>query len=312
METLRVGVIGVGSMGKNHARIYSEMRETELVGVADNGATNLKEIAEKFSARVYTDYNDLLKEDLDAVSIAVPTTMHKKVACDVLSKGVNVLLEKPISDNVENANKIISTAKQNKCKLMIGHVERFNPIIPVIRKAIQGQDVILIEIKRVGPLPPRIKDVGVMVDLGVHDIDLIRHLTGSEFEKIYALTSSNITDKEDTAVVSFRMKNKTLALLSTDWLTPFKVREIMVSTKEKFIKGDFISQKVTEYSKYSADGSYLVRNLAVPAGEPLRLELASFIRSIRVNEEPEVTGLDGLKALRIALKCLEIGRDLKG
>ncbi len=264
METLRVGVIGVGSMGKNHARIYSDMRETELIGVADSSATNLKEIAEKFSAKGYSDYNDLLKEGLDAVSIAVPTTMHRKVACDVLSKGVNVLLEKPISDNVDDANKIINTAKQNKCKLMIGHVERFNPIIPVIRRAIHGQDVILIEIKRVGPLPPRVKDVGVMVDLGVHDIDLIRHLTGSEFEKIYSLTSSNITDKEDTAVVSFRMKNKTLALLSTDWLTPFKVREIMVSTKEKFIKGDFISQKVTEYSKYSADGSYSCKKPCSP------------------------------------------------
>jgi UDP-N-acetylglucosamine 3-dehydrogenase len=308
MESIRVGVIGVGSMGKNHVRIYSELRETELVGIADNMAPDLEDLAQRYETRGYTDYKELLSEGLDAVSIAVPTTMHNKVACDVLSKKVSVLLEKPIADTVENANRIIKASEENGCKLMIGHVERFNPIVPVIKRGLQNEEVIMVEIKRVGPLPPRIKDVGVMVDLGVHDIDLIRHLTGSEFENIYPLISSNITEKEDTAIVTFRMKNKTLALLTTDWLTPFKVREIMVSTKKKFIKGDFISQKVTEYSKYSADGSYMVRNLAVPAGEPLRLELASFIRSVREDLDTEVTGYDGLEALKVALNCLELSK----
>jgi UDP-N-acetylglucosamine 3-dehydrogenase len=308
METLKVGVIGVGSMGKNHVRIYSEMRETELVGIADPMAPDLKSLAEKHETRAYADYRDLLSRGLDAVSIAVPTTLHHKVACDALSKKVSVLLEKPIADTVANANQIIKAAEKNRCKLMIGHVERFNPIVPVIKREIQNEEVIMVEIKRVGPLPPRIKDVGVMVDLGVHDIDLIRHLTGSEFEKIYPLISSNITEKEDTAIVTFRMKNKTLALLTTDWLTPFKVREIMISTKKKFIKGDFISQKVTEYSKYSADGSYIVKNLAVPAGEPLRLELTSFIRSVREGADTEVTGYDGLEALKVALHCLELSK----
>jgi UDP-N-acetylglucosamine 3-dehydrogenase len=308
MESLRVGVIGIGSMGKNHARIYSELRETELVGIADPAAPDLKILAEKYETNAYGNYDDMFSEGLDAVSIAVPTTLHNKVACDALSKKVSVLLEKPIADTVENANRIISVAEENGCKLMIGHVERFNPIVPVIKREIQNEDVIMVEIKRVGPLPPRIKDVGVMVDLGVHDIDLIRHLTGSEFEKIYPLISSNITEKEDTAIVTFQMKNKTLALLTTDWLTPYKVREIMVSTKKKFIKGDFISQKVTEYSKYSADGSYIVKNLAVPAGEPLRLELSSFVRSVREGLNPEVSGYDGLEALKVALNCLELSK----
>ncbi len=284
------------------------MRETELVGIADPNAPDLKELAEKYGTTPYKDYKDLINAGLDAVTIAVPTTLHKKVACDVLSDKVSVLLEKPIADTVENAEKIIKTAAGHGCKLMIGHVERFNPIVPVIKNGIQHEDVIMIEIKRVGPLPPRIKDVGVMVDLGVHDIDLIRHLTGAEYEKIYPLISSSITEKEDTAIVSFRMRNNTLALLTTDWLTPFKVREINVSTKKKFIKGDFISQKVTEYSKYSADGSYVVKNLAVPAGEPLRLEISSFIRSVLEDRDPEVTGYDGLEALKIALQCLELSK----
>jgi len=220
MESLRIGVIGVGSMGRNHARIYSEMRETELVGIADTNASDLRELGERYGTNVYADYRKLLAEGLDAVSIAVPTTLHKSVACDALSKKVSVLLEKPIADTVANANSIIKAAENNDCRLMIGHVERFNPIIPVIKHAIQNEDVLMVEIKRVGPLPPRIKDVGVMIDLGVHDIDLIRHLTCSEFEKIYPLVSSNLTEKEDAAIVSFRMKNRTLALLTTDWLTP--------------------------------------------------------------------------------------------
>ncbi|MFZ2455623.1 MAG: Gfo/Idh/MocA family oxidoreductase [Candidatus Altiarchaeia archaeon] len=306
METLRVGVIGVGSMGKHHARVYSGMRGTELVGIADPSASNLDELAETYHTNAYKNYSDLLALDIDAVSIAVPTTLHQKIACEVLSMGVNVLLEKPIADTLENAEKIINEAKKNNVKLMIGHVERFNPIIPVIKNSISREEIILIDITRVGPLPPRVKDVGVMIDLGVHDIDLIRYLTGSEYDKIFPLISSNITHKEDTAIVSFRMKNSTLAHLTTDWLTPFKVREIEISTKEKFIKGDFITQKVTEYYKYEKDGSYLVRNLAVPPGESLLLELSSYLKCIRSGQEPEVSGLDGLEALKIALKCLEI------
>lgn len=306
MKSLKVGVIGVGSMGKNHARIYSEMRNAELIGIADVDRTGIKSIAENYRTNAYTDYKDLLNEQLDAVSIAVPTTLHREIACYALENGVNVLLEKPIADTLKNADEIIKNAEKENLKLMIGHVERFNPIIPVIRNSIRNESVILINITRVGPLPPRIKDVGVMIDLGVHDIDLIRYLTNSEFKRIFSMVSSSITKKEDTAIVSFEMENGTLAHLTTDWLTPYKVREIEISTKDKFIKGDFINQKVTEYSRYKEDGSYLVRNLAVPFSEPLKLELDSFIYSIRKNKKPAVTGYDGLEALKVALHCLKL------
>ncbi len=306
MKLLRVGVIGVGNMGRNHVRIYSEMREVELVGIADTNKKNLKPIAEKYKTKVYTNYPDLLKNKLDAVSIAVPTTLHKKIALDALKSGANILIEKPIADTLKNAKEIIKKAKKEKLRLMVGHIERFNPIIPAIKKSLKNEKVILIDITRVGPLPPRIKDVGVMVDLGVHDIDLIRYLTNSEFKGIFPLISSSIAKKEDTAIVSFEMKNGTLAHLTTDWLTPYKVREIEISTKRKFIKGDFINQKVTEYSKYKEDGSYRVKNLAVPFSEPLKLELFSFIESIRRKRKVAVSGYDGLEALRIALECLKI------
>ncbi len=301
---LKVGIIGIGVMGRNHARVYSELPNVKLVGIADINEKAVKELSKIYNTRAFTYHKDLLRENLDAVSVAVPTSMHKQVAIDVLDAGINLLIEKPIADTVKNAEDIIKKAEEKGLKLMVGHVERFNPIIPVIKKSIKDERVILINITRVGPLPPRIKDVGVMVDLGVHDIDLIRYLTESKFKSIIPLISSNITKKEDTAIVSFEMENGTLAHLTTDWLTPYKVRKIEISTKYKFIKGDFMNQKVIEYSKYKEDGSYIVRNLAVPYGEPLKLELESFIESIRKNKTPAVTGYDGIEALRIALNCI--------
>ena len=302
---LRVGVIGVGTMGRHHARIYAELPDVELVGVADLSETTASLVAEKCHTKAFRDYRELLNEGLDAVSIAVPTSLHRQIAVNVADAKVNMLLEKPIADSVENAEEIIGTATKNGVRLMIGHIERFNPIIPIIKKSIENAAVILIHITRVGPLPPRIKDVGVIVDLAVHDIDLIRYLSNSGFKRIYSLTSSNLSQYEDTAIVSFEMQNGTLAQITTDWLTPFKVREISIATKEKFVKGWFIEQKVTEYSRYKEDGSYLVKELSVPYGEPLKLELDAFIDSLKNNEEPAVTACDGLEALEIALKCVE-------
>jgi len=301
---LKVGVIGVGTMGRHHARVYSELPDVELVGVADVGESAFI-IAEKYHTRAFDDYKELLRENLDAVSIAVPTSLHKQVAMDAAHAGTHILVEKPIADTLENARDIIKAAQQNGVKLMVGHIERFNPIIPVIKKCIENATVVLISITRVGPLPPRVKDVGVVVDLAVHDIDLIGYLTNSKFKRIHSLTSSNLSRYEDAAILSFEMENGTLAQITTDWLTPFKVREISIATKEKFIKGWFADQKVIEYSKYKENSSYTVKELDIPYAEPLQLELKAFIESIKKDKDPPVTAYDGLKALEIALRCLE-------
>lgn len=304
---IRTAVIGVGSMGRHHVRLYSKMAGVDFVGISDKNKKISDELAEKYGIKSYANYVDLLRADVDAVSIAVPTTMHCKIALDAIRHGVNVLVEKPIAESVGSGLRIIKAAEKKKVKLMVGHVERFNPIIPVIKEAIKDVKVISIDITRVGPIPPRIKDVGVVIDLGVHDIDLIRHITGSEFKSVHSLTSSSITKKEDTAILSFLMENGTLAHITTGWLTPYKVREIHVATKEKFIIGNFMSQKVTEY-RMSEGSSYLVQELSVPFGEPLQLELDSFINCIKEDKKPPVTGYDGLRALEIALRCLKSSR----
>ncbi|MBT9151257.1 MAG: scyllo-inositol 2-dehydrogenase (NAD(+)) [candidate division WS2 bacterium] len=303
---IKVGVIGVGAMGKQHARVYAGLSDVELAGIADTNKDVVCEVAERYSTEAFVDYKELLKRDLDAVSIVVPTSLHKKVALDTAEAGVNMIIEKSIAHTIENARKIIKSADENDVKLMVGHIERFNPIIPVIQKSIGNNDIISIDITRVGPFPPRIRDVGVVIDLATHDIDLIRYLTKSEFKKIYSITSKNISEVEDIATLSFRMENGALAHITTNWLTPFKIREINIAMNRKFIKGLLIDQKVSEYSKYKEDGSYVVKELSVPFGEPLKLELEAFLNAVKEDKKPPITGEDGLKALEVAIKCLSM------
>jgi len=301
---LRVGVIGLGAMGKNHVRVYSELPDVELVGIADVDYRSTQSLAEKYHATPFSDYKDLLSQELDAVSIAVPTSLHREVAVETARAGVSMLVEKPIADTVEAAKEIIKAAKKNNVKLMVGHIERFNPVVPIIKKEIEGDEISLIEITRIGPFPPRVKDIGVVVDLATHDIDLIKYLTDSEFKKIHSLASRSLAQHEDAAILLFEMTNGALARVTADWLTPFKVREINIATKEKFIKASLIDQKVSEYSKYKEDGSYRVKELNIPFGEPLKFELQAFIDSIRNDTQPPISGEDGLGALEVATRCL--------
>lgn len=301
---MRVGVIGVGVMGKNHVRVYSELPGVELVGIADVNSELASAVAKTYHTKAFTDYKQLLKQHLDAVTIAVPTSLHKKVSLDVVQAGVNMLVEKPIADTVENADAIINAARQNGVKLMVGHIERFNPIVPVLKESIKDSQVISLGITRVGPFPPRVKDVGIVIDLATHDIDLIRYLTDSEFKRVYPLTSKNLSGQEDSAILCFEMETGVLAYSIVNWLTPFKVREINIATEGKFIKGWFQEQKVIEYMQYNKeDSSYVAKELAVPFAEPLKVELEAFIESVRNNREPPVTGYDGLAALKIAKIC---------
>lgn len=302
---IRIGVIGVGTMGRNHTRVYSEMQDVELVGISDSDKERANIVAKEFKIRAFTSHKELFKQDINAVSIAVPTSQHKKIAIDAANAGIHILLEKPIAESIENANEIINNCKSNGVTLMIGHIERFNPIIPIIKKYIKNSEVLSIFITRVGPIPPRIKDVGVVIDMAIHDIDLIRYISESNFKKIYALTKNAISVYEDTAILSFQMENGILANIITSWLTPFKIREINIATKEKFIKGCLISQKLTEFSKYTENGSYIVKEINVPYGEPLKIELQSFLDCINKKLKPVITGEDGKKALEIALRCLE-------
>lgn len=307
-KKLRVGVIGVGAMGRNHIRVYSELPDVHLVGIADTDEKLLSQISEAYHVKPFTDYRRLLSEDLDAVTVAVPTSLHRETALEAINAYANVLIEKPIADTLASAEAIIRKAGQKNIKLMVGHIERFNPSAMVLKNSLEGSNVISIDIVRVGPFPPRVKDIGVVVDLAIHDIDLIRFLTNSEFKKTYGLVSRNISSREDTAVISFEMANGVLAHITANWLTPFKVRTINAATREKFVSCWLIEQKVVEYARFSEDNSYIVKELKVPYAEPLRLELEAFMKCVRENTAPLITGEDGLKALKVAISILDSNR----
>src|SRR5208282_4266257 len=188
-------------------------------------------------------------------------------------------------------------ARRARVTLMAGHVERFNPAVETIKRAIKDQDILSIAITRVGPFPPRMSNVGVVIDLAVHDIDLIRWFTDSEIVEIQPQTSSAIAEREDIALLQFRTASGVLAHINTNWLTPFKARTVHVATKLKYVIGDLLTRQVTECFGFQPDGSYSMRHLSVGHAEPLRSELAAFATAVRTGTRPPVTGEEGVASL---------------
>ncbi|MGQ3676021.1 Gfo/Idh/MocA family oxidoreductase [Xanthobacter sp. TB0139] len=301
---LRVGVIGVGIMGSNHARVLSALPEAELVAVADPDQAQAERVAQFLGCDAVSDHMDLLALGLDAVVVAAPTHLHHDVALDVIGSGTSVLVEKPIASSAEEGREIVAAAKAKGVTLMVGHVERFNPAVRAVKEAIRGEQLLSVAITRVGPFPPRMSNVGVVVDLAVHDIDLIRWLTDSDIVEVQPLTSAALAEREDIALLQFRTASGVLAHINTNWLTPFKARTVHVATARKYVIGDLITRQVTEHFDYRPDGSYSTRHLPVAYAEPLRSELQNFLNAVRSGQQPEVTGEQGVASIDIAMSCL--------
>jgi len=226
---VRVAVIGVGSMGRNHARVYHEMSDSDLVAVSDTDLTLVSSVADIYAVPVFSHYADMLRKmKPDAVSIAVPTAFHEEVAMAALEAGAHVLIEKPIAATLEEGERLIERAKQFNLKLMVGHIVRFNPAIQELKRKLQEGElgrIFQIVGRRVGPFPARVRDVGVVVDLATHDLDLMRFLTGSDPLRIYAETEKRInTNLEDLVVGLLRFPGGITGVLEINWLTPTKVR----------------------------------------------------------------------------------------
>jgi UDP-N-acetylglucosamine 3-dehydrogenase len=302
---LRVGVIGAGVMGRNHARVLSELPEIELVGVADPDAGRASQAAgQAEGAEVFSDHKELLARKVDAVIVAAPTHLHHKISLDLIDAGVSLLVEKPIATTVEQGREIVTAAARAGVTLMVGHVERFNPAVQAVKQAVAGEEILSIGITRVGPFPPRMSDVGVVIDLAVHDIDLIRWFTESEIAEVQPQISSVIAEREDIALLQFRTANGVLAHINTNWLTPFKARTVQVATRDKYVMADLLTRTVTECFGFQKDGSYGMRHLSVGHTEPLRAELSAFVDAVRHGKTPAVTGEEGVASLEIAIRCL--------
>jgi predicted dehydrogenase len=302
--TLRVGVIGVGVMGSNHARVFAELPGVSLVGVADPDRKQADLVGRLLGCASVPDVDALLALGVDAVSIAAPTHLHRDIALACTARRVHVLVEKPIASSVEEGRAIIAAARRAGVVLMVGHVERFNPAVEAIKEAIRNEEILSIAITRVGPFPPRMSNVGVVIDLAVHDIDLIRWFTDSDIVEVQPQLSSAVAEREDIALLQFRTASGVLAHINTNWLTPFKARSVTVATRDKYIMGDLLTRQVTECFGFQPDGSYSMRHLSVGHAEPLRAELQAFANAIRGGSMPPVTGEEGVASLEIAAQCL--------
>jgi UDP-N-acetylglucosamine 3-dehydrogenase len=298
---IRVGVIGTGAMGQNHLRIYSEMEGVELAGISDIDQKRVEFMATQFKTKAFTDYKKMFLEGLDAVSIVVPTKLHKQVALDALDAGMQVLVEKPIADTTENAEMMIEAAKKAGKVLMIGHIERFNPAVirlkEIINSGILGK-IVSISTKRVGPYNPRIRDVGVILDIGVHDIDIIAYLYGKKINSVYAIAGANIHSFEDHASIILRMDHNFAGVVETNWLTPHKVRQLTAIGVKGVAYLDYINQTVQLH-----DNEW-IRKAKVEHSEPLKNELKYFIECAATGKKPNPCGEDGKHALEVAMAAI--------
>jgi len=302
---LRLGVVGVGVMGANHARVLADLAEVKLVGIADSDPKQRALVANALGCAGHADVEALIAGGVDAITIAAPTHLHRDLALTCVRHGVHILVEKPIASSVAEGRAIIAAAQRAGVTLMIGHVERFNPAVEAIKTAIRDEDILSIAITRVGPFPPRMSNVGVVIDLAVHDIDLIRWFTDSDIVEVQPQLSNAVAEREDIALLQFRTASGVLAHINTNWLTPFKARSVTVATRKKYIMGDLLTRQVTECFGFQPDGSYSMRHLSVGHAEPLRAELQAFISAIRLGEQPAVTGEEGVASLEIAIRCLD-------
>jgi predicted dehydrogenase len=303
-ESLRLGVVGVGVMGSNHARVIAELPGIEFVGVADPDRPQANFVAQTLGCKAVGHLDELIELGIDAATIAAPTHLHHDLALACIGRGIHVMVEKPIASSAEEGRSIIAAARRAGVILMVGHVERFNPAVAAIKEAIHGEDILSIAITRVGPFPPRMSNVGVVIDLAVHDIDLIRWFTDSDIVEVQPQLSSAMAEREDIALLQFRTASGVLAHINTNWLTPFKARNVHVATRKKYVIGDLLTRQVTECFGFQPDGSYSMRHLSVGHAEPLRAELAAFVTAIREDSVPAVTGEEGVASLDIAMRCL--------
>lgn len=312
-NNLKTAVIGIGNMGKNHARVLSEI--SNLVGVADLSSELGIPLAEKFNTKFYSDYTEMLDlEKPDAVSIAVPTHLHKTISITCIKKGIPVLIEKPIADSLEAAKKILNEAKKRNAVVMIGHIERYNPALKKLKQLIDnkklGEITNLLGI-RVGISPPKTENSDVVLDLAIHDVDIFNYLL-DEYPSKKRIIRQKIFNNNiaDSASVLLEYK-RTTGLIQTNWITPIKARKLYVTGTNGFAELDYIRQKLVLYDKVlgkkGPDGFFRgifpleppKKAVFISKKEPLKEELISFLKKVRKNEMIE--SQYAVEALKVVL-----------
>jgi predicted dehydrogenase len=291
----RVAVIGVGHLGKQHARLYAEARC--LTGVVDILQPRAEEIAGLYNATAYTNYHELVGK-VDAVSLAVPTVQHATIGVDLLEQGIDVLVEKPIASTLEQAKALIDAAARNKRVLQVGHVERFNPVVMAAREAATKPQ--FFEIHRLAAFSPRSLDIDVVLDLMIHDIDIVLSLVPVPVREVRAVGIPILSQKADIANARVEFEDGCVANFTASRVSFEKTRKLRFFQPHDYISIDYASQTGTMVSLRM--GRVIEKKLEPPNQEPLKLELMSFLESVTKRGTPVVTGEDGLRALELAMR----------
>ncbi|MEO0408576.1 MAG: Gfo/Idh/MocA family oxidoreductase [Cyanobacteria bacterium P01_A01_bin.135] len=317
---LRVGIIGVGSMGQHHARVLSLLKDVSFVGVADINVERGLDIASKYRAQFFEQYTDLLPH-VDAVCIAVPTKLHYEVGMACLKLGIHVLIEKPIAASISEAESLVNAAAQYQCVLQVGHIERFNPAFQELSQVLKTEELLAIEAHRMSPYSDRANDVSVVLDLMIHDIDLLLELVGTPVIHLTASGSrASDSGQLDYVTATMRFENGIVATLTASKVTHRKIRRIVAHCRQSLTEADFLNSEILIHrqttANYSTDHGQvlyrqdgLIEKVYTSNIEPLHAELEHFVHCAQGGFQPSVGGEQALKALRLASLIDEMALD---
>jgi predicted dehydrogenase len=299
---IRVGVIGAGAMGRNHVRVLNRLEDAVLVGVHDLDLARAESVSSEFGTKSIT-MEELLAGS-DAVTIAAPTRFHRDLGVMLLSAGKHIFMEKPITATVEEARELIGKAKETGRTLAVGHIERFNPVIAELERRLTHPK--FIEAHRLSPFPGRSVDIGVVLDLMIHDLEIILHLVNSPVASVDAAGVSVLTPHEDIANARIRFENGCVANITTSRISPERLRKLRVFQSDAYLSLDYMNQKGEIYFKGPAGIERA--DLPVEPQEPLMLELNSFLESVSSGKPPRVGGSAAANALELALRITDLIR----
>jgi predicted dehydrogenase len=300
MNEVRVGVIGVGHIGREHARIYSELPGVQLVGVCDIDGQTAERVAQRHGVKAFSTAQDLVQH-VDAVTISTPTYSHHEVGKLVLAHGIHALVEKPITDNPAQAKELIDLAHQKNLVLQVGHIERFNPALKALEQKLTRP--VFIEGHRLSTYPGRSTDIGVVLDLMIHDIEVVLHLVRSPLVSVDSVGTAVLSKGEDIANARLRFENGCVANLTTSRISFEKMRKIRVFQDDAYLSLDYFEQSGEIYQKVNSQ--IIKESIVVEKDEPLKLQLTAFIDCVRLKKSPLVGGVQAAAALEIALQITE-------
>jgi predicted dehydrogenase len=304
---MKTGVVGVGALGQHHARIYTEVEHSQLVGVYDVNQEAARVIAEKHGTRAF-DSLEAFAREVDAASVVVPTDLHREVAGYLLEQGLHLLVEKPVTATTKEAEELVAIAREKNSILQVGHVERFNPVLGFLEE--RGGSPRFIEAHRLAPYPPpregrcpRGTEVSVILDLMIHDLEVILHLVNSPVKEIRAVGIPVLSPTEDISNVRLSFENGCVANITASRISPERMRKIRVFFDDAYVSLDYQNQSGEMYTK-SATG-IVPGEVPIEKGEPLARELQAFVDTVRGHNEPVVSGEHAARALNLAIDIIE-------